>query len=155
MMSTKMKNRGRILLFHVHVYTCTITCQWSIFFTQEKRLPSTAFGDFVWEKGSSNTSGVPLHWSSRRGDYFLPASLLFFQYCIVRTIRRYFFFWSRAQDVSSRSTFRRLEVRKSSKYSIINLGFIHLNLVVWLNVILLKSLFIFIKCRFQSIICQH
>lgn len=147
MMSTKMKNfsKPKSDLFHVHV--CTIS--WSIFFTQEKRLPSTAFGDFVWEKGSSNTSGVPLHWSSRRGDYFLPASLLLFQYCIFRTIRWYFFLWSRAQDVSSRSTFGRLEVRKSSKNSIINFGFIHLNLVVWLNI----TLFIFIKCRFHSVIC--
>lgn len=147
MMSTKMKNfsKPKSDLFHLHVYTIT----WSIFFTQEKRLPSTAFGDFVWEKGSSNTSGVPLHWSSRRGDYFLPASLLLFQNCIFRTIRWYFFLWSRAQDVSSRSTFRRLEVRESSKNSIINLGFIHLNLIVWLNI----TLFIFIKCRFPSIIC--
>lgn len=147
MMSTKMKNfsKPKSDLFHLHVYTIT----WSIFFTQEKRLPSTAFGDFVWEKGSSNTSGVPLHWSSRRGDYFLPASLLLFQNCIFRTIRWYFFLWSRAQDVSSRSTFRRLEVRESSKNSIINLGFIHLNLIVWLNI----TLFIFIKCRFHSIIC--
>lgn len=147
MMSTKLKNfsKPKSDLFHIHV--CTIS--WSIFFTQEKRLPSTAFGDFVWEKGSSNTSGVPLHWSSRRGDYFLPASLLLFQNCIFRTIRWYFFLWSRAQDVSSRSTFRRLEVRESSKNSIINLGFIHLNLIVWLNI----TLFIFIKCRFPSIIC--
>lgn len=152
MMSTKMKNfsKPKSDLFHVHV--CTIS--WSIFFTQAKRLPSTAFGDFVWEKGSSNTSGVPLHWSSRRGDYFLPASLLLFQYCILRTIRRYFFcLWSKAHNVWSRSTYRRLEVRKSLKNSIINLGFIHLNLVVWLNVTLLKFLFIFIKCRFHSVIC--
>lgn len=69
-------------------------CTWSIFCTQEKRLPSTATGDFVWERGSSNTSGVPIHWTSRWGDYTLPASLLYFLYIVFCVYSCTFFFFA-------------------------------------------------------------